>query len=97
MLADSTAHSFYMKEQKLLTPENYRTMIDNSKELQSADRVKGFINSYKAAPRYNEDPLNLEHEVRERISKQVKLPKKKEDEILRMKQNVIEESEQMRN
>jgi hypothetical protein len=58
-----------MREQKILSPENYDKMIENSNDLQSAGRVKGFIDSYKNQPRYNEDAMNFEQILRERITK----------------------------
>lgn len=75
-LARATQNSFFMKEQKLVTPEHYQNMIDNADQFSCAERVCAFIDSHKNQPRFNEEAPRIEHRLRDKITASVKLPKK---------------------
>lgn len=75
-LAKKTQQSFFMKEQALVSPDSYQYYVDNATNIEVAQRVAGFMNTYKTQPRYNEDNQRLEHQLRDNLTASVRLPKK---------------------
>ncbi len=81
LLKEDTADSFFMKEQAMMSPDVYRDLLENADVYQSALRVKTYIDSYKAQPRFLEDGQKLEHKLRDMIAGKIKLPKFARDDI----------------
>ena len=70
-----------MREQAMMNPGTYSELVGNAELYQSAQRVKSYIDSYANQPRYIEDRLKIEHQIRDMITGKVKLPKFARDDI----------------
>jgi len=64
-----------------MNPNTYSELVENAELYQSAIRVKSYIDSYLNQPRYVEDKLKIEHQIRDMITGKVKLPKFARDDI----------------
>ena len=95
-LGNKTADCFFMKEQQLISPEQHQKLLDADDSNQQAQRIVKFIETHRTMPRYHEDLQKVEHQVRDKITNSVKLPKRHQDKLLEIKQRVILEQEEQK-